>query len=194
MGIDGLDMRFRLERRFDISIDSEEQTYLYATPARIEWLVREKLADRQPAIIDPHAHGQWMLDALNSIPGRNTGWLSLMSFERTFPEEHRWRMWEAFGDALKIRLPALELKDSPCPRIPWHVSDFGKLTFWLLDHHPESFPIKRSGTPLISIGTGRWLKEDEITTGIVDVICECLGVKPIEVTPDTLLRDELGME
>jgi acyl carrier protein len=186
-------MRFRLERRFGISIDDEEQIYLYVSPARVEWLVRERMANRKPAIVDVYEHGKLMQGALKSVAGLNTGWLSSMSFERTFPKEHRQELWDAFGAALRIRLPALELADSPHPRIPWYVSDYGKLTFWLLNHHPESFPIKRSGTPLLPLGTGRWLKDDEITVGIVEVICDCLGVKAIEVTPDSLLVDELGM-
>jgi len=194
MGLDGVELTLDLEDRFAISFDDEEIIYLYMTPARIEWLVREKIAGRSPTIVDFEKQTQWILERLNSLPGGRTFWLQGWSLESAFPPGRRRELWDDFSQALGVRLPALELKNSARPRIPRYVSNIERLTFWMLDHHFETFPIKRQGTPLIPLGTGRWLEEDEVTAGIVEAICHCLGVKSVELTPDTLLRDELGMD
>lgn len=194
MGMDGVELLMDLEDRFGVSFDDEESIYLFMTPARIEWLVREKLAGHNPAIVDFEKQVQWITDRLNSIPGGRTFWLQEWSLETAFPPKRRYRLWGELSDALGVKLPALELADSACPRIPRYVSTIERLAFWMLDHHFDSFPIKRPGTPLVPLGTGQWLKDDEVSTGIVESICHCLGVEPLEVTPDTLLRDELGMD
>ncbi len=193
MGMDGLDLCFRLERRFEIEIDSEEVIYLYLTPARVEWLVLEKLAGRQPAIVDVPALMAWIMDVLKEVPGRRTGWMSSRTFERAFPPERRPELWRAFGDQLGVDLPPLELPDSDCPRIPRHVSDCRNLAFWFIDNHPDRCPIDREGTPLGRLGTGLW-QDQKVSAAIVEELCDALGIEPIEVTPDVLMVDELGME
>ena len=193
MGMDGIDLCFRLERRFQIEIDSEEVVYLYLTPARVEWLVLEKLAGRQPAIVDVPALAGWIMDALKEVPNRSTGWMSTRDFERAFPPTRRGELWQAFGDQLGVDLPALELPDSECPKIPRYVSDYRNLAIWFLDHHPERCPIEREGTPIGRLGTGLW-QDQEVSAAVIEELCDALGVEPIEVTPDSLMADELGME
>lgn len=193
MGMDGVEITMTLEDRFPISFDDDEVIYLYTTPARIEWLVIEKLAGRKPAVVDISALMGWILETLKSLPIRRKLWRSTWSFELAFPPEQRRDLWERFGNELGFQLPSLELASSAKPRIPHHVSDCWKLAVWVLDHHPDRCPLLRDGSPVARLGTGLWL-DDDVSTRVVEVICHCLGVKPVEITPDILLRDDLGMD
>lgn len=193
MGLDGADIMIELEDRFGIRIDDDEAIYLYLTPARIEWLVLEKLSGRQPAIVDWQRLLEWLTQTLKRLPGRRRLWTSTMSLNRAFPCRLRTSLWNEFGRELGVRLPSLELPDSDCPRIPYQVGDCWKLAVWMLDHYPDRCPRAREGSSIEPLGTGQW-RDERVSAEVIDVLCHCLGLTHDRITPDALLNDELGMD
>ncbi len=190
MGMDGIDLQHRLEKRFEITINSEEAIYLYLTPARVEWLVIEKLARRNPAVVAFQAISERIVDAVSSTSGRRRVW---WSFERAFPADRRCELWTQFGSTLGVVLPQLELAETSYPRIPRYVATATRLAIWLLDRHPELCPLERDGEPLTRLGTGSW-QDQKVSAAVIEELCDCLGVDKLEITPDSLLTDDLGME
>ncbi len=194
MGIDALDLAFRLEKRFDINIRREEAlAVLFDTAGTIHRYLVAKLQGeyQQAPRIEPLFTE--VSGAVNRITGR---WrlTSSLDLNRRFSSATRAASWQALEKALGISLPQLEhLADEEFPKIPRQCDSVISLTYWIVEHHPERvewFPISCEQTG--KMATHQW-SEDEIWAILCDCICCALGVKPEEVTCDARMVEDLGM-
>jgi hypothetical protein len=131
--------------------------------------------------------------AANQITGR---WrlTSSLDLNRRFPPASRAANWQALEEALGITLPKLEDSvDGAAPRIPQRYSSIIALTYWIAEQYPERvehIPVNCERTGKMASRT--WT-EEEVWDILRECICDALGVKPEEVTPDARLVEDLGM-
>ena len=67
------------------------------------------------------------------------------------------------------------------------------LTYWIVEHHPERvewFPVSCERTGKMAT---HQFTEDEVWAILCECICRALGVKPEEITPDSRMVEDLGM-
>ncbi len=181
MGLDGVETIMELEDRFGITLDDAEFVYVYTTPGRIEWLVREKIAGRQPAVVDYEGIMRQIEAALAALPTHRTGWFRTWSFQKLFPVDRGAEFWSTVGNTLGVELPDFsEFQDY----------GFGNAAFPLairiVDQHPEWAPLKRDGAPVAALPSNDWL-DPELGLQVRDVICEVLSLDPAVVTPSSLM-------
>ncbi len=194
MGIDALDLAFRLEKRFGITISRDEGiAVLFDTPGTIHRYLVAKLAgeyQRTPKIEPLLVQ---VSGAVNRISGR---WklTSQWDLNKRFAPATRPANWRALEQALGISLPPLESSgDEAPPKVPRKCESLISLTNWIVEHYPERvewLPVgcERTG----KMGSHHWTKE-EIWDILCDCICDALGVKPKEVTPDARMIEDLGI-
>src|SRR5262249_15553903 len=117
MGIDALDIRFRVERTFNIAFRWEEiikdySDYSLLTAGRLHAYILEKLG-RNPI---PKCLGPWVFDRLRAAlseafaidPER---FLTFPLTADVLPKERRNRAWKKLRKTLSLNLPPLEPPD-----------------------------------------------------------------------------------
>ena len=94
-----------------------------------------------------------------------------------------------------VTLPKLEdSADGAAPRIPQRYSSIIALTYWIAEQYPErveKIPVSCERTGKMASRT--WTDE-EVWDILRECICDALGVKPEEVTPDARHGGRLGDE
>jgi acyl carrier protein len=194
MGIDALDLTFRLEKQLDIKISQAEGfAVLFDTAGTIHRYLVSKLRGeyRQVPRIEPVF--KEVADAVNRITGR---WrlTSSLDLNRRFPPATRAENWQALEGALGFPLPQLEQPaDDKVPKIPRQCDSVISLTYWIVEHHPERvewFPVSSERTGKTAT---HQFSEDEVWAILCECIGDALGVKPEEITPDSRMVEDLGM-
>ncbi len=194
MGIDALDLSFRLEKRLGITTSQPEAiaTFFDTVGTLHRYLVAKlngecrSVPKMEPLFIE-------LVKAVNQITGR---WrlTSSLDLNRRFPPATRAAHWQALEEALGVTLPKLEDSgDGVAPRIPQRYSSTIALTYWIAEQYPERvemIPVscKRRG----KIASRNWT-DQEVWEILQECICDALGVKPEEVTPEARLVEDLGM-
>lgn len=196
MGIDALDLVFRLEKRFGFTIGRDEaQASCFNTVRDIHRYLIAKL--RNEARTVPNLFGL-ITDvslAVSNVTGRWRRLIPSTNLNTKFPPATRAAQWQALEAALQVALPQLEHPpDQAFPRVPRLVETDLALAYWIAEHYPErveQLPIdcRRTG----EMANHAWTDE-EIWDVLRECICDTLGVKPAEVTPDARLVDDLGMQ
>jgi hypothetical protein len=194
MGIDALDLTFRLEKRLGIEISQAEGVaVIFDTAGTIHRFLVAKLRGdyRQAPRIEPLFVE--VADAVNRI----TGWWRLTSslnLNRRFSPATRAANWKALEDALGLSLPELgQAADDEFPKIPRECDSIISLSYWIIEHHPERvewLPVscERKG----KMATHQF-SDDEVWAILCECICDALGVKPEEVMPESRLVEDMGM-
>jgi hypothetical protein len=194
MGLDALDLTYRLEQRFGITIQRQEaMAVLFDTAGTIHrYLVGKLHGDYHQT---PHIEPLFIevSKAVNRIRGR---WklTSSLDLSKLFSPTKRSSQWKALEQALEVSLPPLEHSEhEPHPSIPRQCHSILSLTYWIADHRPERvewFPVscERKG----ETATHEW-SEEEIWTVLRECICNVLYVKPQDVVYDARMVEDLGM-
>ncbi len=181
MGLDGVEIAMELEERFQIAIDDEEIIYIHTTPGRIEWFVREKIAGRQPAVVDYEGIMRQIERALAALPTHRSGWFRTWNFQKLFPVDRRAEFWSSVGITLGVELPDFS-----------EFQDYGfgaggfPLAIRIVDQNPEWAPLKRAGTSVAPLPSNAWL-DPELGHQIRDIIADALDLDPAVVTPSSLM-------
>ena len=178
MGIDLIDLAFRLEKRFGIQIERDQCAY-FLTPGQIAWLVSEKLHGRNPAVPDYFAMWDRVQAALKTMPNYRRRWFHdyYSDLNRIVPSENRPQNWTALGEALGVPLPPLDHSSvlDP-PAIPKCVSSLLSLSSWIMEHYPDRFIWKKSATECAPpVDADKWTNES-IWEAIKKTISDALGV------------------
>lgn len=194
MGIDLMDLVFRVEKRFGIQIERGQGGY-FLTPGQITWLVTEKLSGRNPAVPDFNAMFQRIQSTVETMPGYSRPWFRTYDLNKLIAFNDLQRNWTTLGMALGVPLPPLESStgfDSQI--IPKQVSSVTSLMGWIMQNHPDQFiwtrPASICDPPP---DADEWTNEmiwNEVNAAIVDV----LGVDEDEVTPTARMVEDLGAE
>ena len=194
MGIDALDLAFRLEKRFGITISRAECfAVLFDTPGTIHRYLVRKLAGEYRQTPNVESLFKEVADAVNHIAGR---WkpTSYLDLNKRFSPACRTESWRALEQALGISLPSLERSaDGQPPKVPRQCESLIALTYWMAEHHPERVewvPVscERKG----KMASHTW-SEQEVWSILSECPCEALGVNPEEVTHDARMVEDLGM-
>lgn len=181
MGLDGVELAMDLEDRFGITIDDDETVYIYTTPGRIEWFVREKVAGRQPAVVDYEFIMRQIESALAALPTHRAGWFRTWKFQKLFPVDRRAEFWSTVGNSLGVELPDF----SEFQNYGFGTGAF-PLAIRIVDRHPEWAPLKRDGVPVAPLVSDDWLDLD-LGPQVRDVISGVLGLDSAVVTPSSLM-------
>ncbi len=192
MGIDLMDLVFRIEKRFGIQIERGQGGY-FLTPGQITWLVTEKLNGRNPAMPDLDAMFQRIQSTLETMPGYRRPWFRTNDLNKLIPFNDRQRNWTALGMALGVPLPPLESSTGFNSQIiPKQVSSVTSLMGWIMQKHPDQFIWTRpSSICNPPPDADKWTSEmiwNEVKAAIVDA----LGVDDYEVTPTARMVEDLG--
>lgn len=193
MGIDLLDLAFRIEKRFGIQIERGQGGY-FLTPGQITWLVTQKLNGRNPAVPAFDAMFQRIQSVLETMPGYSRRWFCTNDLNKLIPSGDRQRNWTALGMALGVPLPPLECSAKGLQTIPKKVSSSTSLMSWIMENHPDQFLWARpAATCEPPLDAEKWTNEmiwNEVKAAIVDA----LGVDEDEVTPTARMIEDLGAE
>jgi len=196
MGIDALDLAFRLEKRFGIKISQPEAVgVLFDTPGAIHRYLVAKLRGeyRQTPRIEPLV--MELSGAVSRVAGRWRRLIPSHNLNMKFPPATRAAQWLALGEALGISLPKLEHPaDQGFPRIPRQFESEISLAYWIAENHPECaqwIPVSCERTG--KMATHEW-SEEEVWDILRGCISDVLGVNPGEVTHDARMIEDLGMD
>ncbi|MDZ7616247.1 MAG: acyl carrier protein [Patescibacteria group bacterium] len=194
MGLDALDLVFRLEKRFGIKISHVEgYAVLFDTVGTIHRYLVAKLHGEYPQTPRIEPLFAEVSGAVNRIVGR-WKFTSSLDLNKLFPPAKRRDNWHFLETSLRVSLPALEqLPDEKFPRVPHHCASSISLAYWIAEHYPdrvEWVPVSCERTDKIA---ARPWSEAEIWTILTESICGALGVKPEEVKYDARLVEDLGM-
>ncbi|MDB5385436.1 MAG: hypothetical protein JWM11_1082 [Planctomycetaceae bacterium] len=194
MGIDGLDLKFRLEKAFQIVIDREEMGFVFTTPGIIHdfiWMRLQGIHHAIPCSVDDMY--QQINQAVHELPGaQKSFWHSL---ETLLPAEMRADQWNQLSKILGCPLPLLEMSPGQTyPRFPKGCSTTFELARSLWLSGVFTLPNRRAQfCELRPEGADQWTWESSWSV-IQDCIVDCLSVGLDEVTPDARMIDDLGME
>lgn len=188
MGLDAIELIFRLEKELGVKIPKDEVAGAFFTAGTVHRYLVAKLHGKHQEVPDIMPLYQEVDVAVNRITGR---WklTRTLNLNKRFPPEVRAEKWNAMERALGISLPELEHSS----RIPRECDSTVALTFWLVEHFPERvqwFPV---GCERIGTMANRQWSEDEVWTVLCDGICDTLGVSPKDVTYDARMVEDLGM-
>lgn len=196
MGLDPLDLIFRLEKRFGIEINrAEGLAVLFDTAGTLHRHLVAKLRGECHEVPEIESLFTEVCGALNRITKRWGLTLSLSTdLNRRFAPADRAAKWRALEEELAMSLPQLEHQaDEAFPSIPRHCGQVMGLTYWIAEHYPDrvewvTVSCKRTG----AMATHQW-SEDEVWVAMCECIVEALGVDPDEVTYDARMVEDLGM-
>jgi acyl carrier protein len=193
MGLDALDLVFRLEKRLGIKIPADEFFAVFITPRKLHDYLMAKLNGNLGGIpsLAP------LYKEVNTAVNRTVSWLwgnPTRDLNKRFSASHRQACWNSLENELRISLPKLVQSPQELElRIPRECDSVLSLTNWIADNYPdrvEWMPVdcKRSG----KMADRTWT-ENEVWEILRECIVDALGVKPEEVTPDARLAEDLGM-
>jgi acyl carrier protein len=195
MGIDALDLVFRLEKRFGINIGRDEAMASWLqTAGDIHRYLIAKLRNEAGTVPNIFRLITEVSLSVNNVTGRWRRLIPSTNLNTKFPPATRPAQWQALEAALQVALPQLErTPDQTSPRVPPPVETELGLAYWIAEHYPErveQLPIdcRRTG----EMANHAWT-DDEIWDVLRECICDVLGVKPEEVTPDARMSEDLGM-
>lgn len=120
MGLEIVDLVFRLEKRFGIRLDRDlDIEHLGDTAGRVHRLVMSKLLGQSLPRVGLAETYATALQVCDAALGGRWRWRFSNQLERILPPAHRERAWQELGRALDCRLPELEcLPGESATRIP----------------------------------------------------------------------------
>jgi acyl carrier protein len=195
MGLDAMDIAFRLEKRLGIIIPPTEGHAFASTVENLHRYLMDKLngVDRDLPVLWPVAKKVWVALRKSSSWWRcGNNWEDL---NKHFNPEQRVEIWRALETELNIKLPDLEYSSNePYPNIPRIGDSAISLMLWIAEHDPNrvkwvKLSCERSG----KMADRNW-SEDEVWEILLESLVDGLGVDAEAVTPDARLVEDLGME
>ena len=199
MGLDALDLCFRLEKKFGLSIKRDEAVaVLFTTPGTIHRHLLAKLSGQVETV---PAFESLYLEVAQAIGRHNLpqkpGFVSrLLRIEgESLSPEQRLAIWRDFENTLGCPLPDVdhEISQRFFQTFPKY-DPVSVLTLWIMENHPArikewvSVSCERKGKT-----ADRQWSEEEVWDGLVECITGALGVKRAEVTPNARMIEDLGI-
>lgn len=193
MGLDMLDLIFRVEKQFGIRISQAEGMAVFGgTAGMIHRYLVARLKGEYQETPDIQPLFREVTEAVRCVAKR---WRLSADLNRRFPAATRGESWRALENALGITLPPLEQPaDEALPRIPRQCDSIVSLTYWIVEHHPE----RLQWIPVSCARTGdmadRQWSDEEVWTILRECISDALGVSADQVACDSRMIEDLGME
>lgn len=193
MGVDVLDLVFRLEKKFGLKIPAEECVVFFETPRKIHGYLMAKINGELLEIpcLD------LLLMEVHIAVNRVGGWWRLRTardMNKFFKASHRQACWSSLEKELRITLPPLvQSPQETEPRIPPECSSIWSLAHWIADNYPDRVEWMPANCERSGKMAGCTWSEDEVWEILQGCIVDALGVDVEEVTPDARLVEDLGM-
>jgi acyl carrier protein len=193
MGLEIVDLVFRMEKRFGIRFDRDlDIEHLGDTAGRVHRLVMSKLLGQslpRVGLAETYATASQVCDA---VPGGRWRWRSSNRLERILPRAHRERAWRELGRALNCRLPELEcVPGDIATRIPAECATLVDLTWWVI-HRREAADESVVAPSELPPGNEYWTPES-VWLAVRETIAEVTGIDADEIVPDSRMITDLGM-
>jgi hypothetical protein len=194
MGLDALDLCFRLEKKFGIKIPLEEGlAAFFDTPTTLHHYLVAKVKGecREIPAVEPVA--RTVLKAVNRV----AGWWRLKTstnLNKQFSQSYRLTAWAALEKELDVSLPPLEQSPGEkFPRIPAQCDSILNLTYWIIEHYPDR--VKWLPVSCVRIGkmADRTWTDGEVWEAMCDCMVDALGVKRTDITPNARMIEDLGI-
>ena len=195
MGLDALDLCFRLEKRLGIIIPQAEGQPFASTVGNLHQYLMDKLngVDRDVPVLWPVLKDVW--DALRKSTPRWRCPKNWVDLNKDFAPAKRVEIWRALETELKIALPDLEYSpNEPYPRIPRICDSAISIMHWIIEHDPARVAWAKISCERSGKMADRSWSEVEVWEILRESIVNGLGVKPEQVTSDARLVEDLGME
>jgi acyl carrier protein len=198
MGVDALDLKFRLEKKFGIKIGYEEGFVAFTgTAATLHRYLMANLSGechRVPAFEPLYFE---VTQAINRLPkSSKSGIFAKLKTNSHFPDfDELETAWKLLEDELGVSLPSVK---EPVAKQIFRVFSRSNvrtsLTLWIAENHPERV---KQWVPVSCERRGeaadRTWTEQEVWEAMCKCLVDVLGVKQEEITPDARLIEDLGM-
>jgi hypothetical protein len=194
MGIDFIDVHYRLERRFSIRMDSDERFYLLRA-GWIHFLVTEKLRGVNPPIPDTRAILERISDALSAAPDER-GWFGRLFHEDLafrIPAAERRDHWQRIEERLGLPLPPLQnVPGEAAPRFPPDCATIRQFLGWVAFTYRDRLPQKDPGGASPPPAGAKTWTDTSLWAAIQDELVDALNVDRTMITPEAWLIEDLG--
>jgi len=195
MGMDLLDLTFRLEKRFGIDLESVELFYFIDRVSRVEDLVWDHLQGIRPALpVEPRLFAERIIREILSLPGTRKDRWGPGRLDRMIPGDGRAENWKRLGELLELPLPELRSPTTGTGlNFPKELETVGGLVNWTYKNHRDRLPLSRDRIIGTAPKGAEQFDREAVRRIVREIICDCLGVAPSQVTPDARLIEDLGM-
>lgn len=197
MGLDGLDLKFRLERAFHISIDRLEMMPLFNSPGKTHEFIWHRLQGNHPACrSEPTPLFDEVHAAIRDLSSfrRRLFLFSKPTFERMILPQARVQSWEMLSNRLNVTLPPLDERDPLVPLFPKECNTERALCHWMWRNCEDRLSIQREEfREAPPEGADQWTRESSWKK-VQEIIADCLDVSLDKVTPDASMSEDLGMD
>jgi acyl carrier protein len=191
MGLDPLEICFRLEKRFGIRIRANSGIAFLTAGALCDF-VWQMLQGVEPGIPDFMELSKQINDALPCFAAQHW-WPPATSFESRMERGGLEESWRQFQRSLGLSLPPLvRCEETHKLRLSRGFRTEAGVALWIVQNHPERVTWHRkpsvTGPPRVAANISR----DECWSGVRDTIAEVLATDPGQVTPDAHLIERFG--
>lgn len=196
MGVDVLDLCFRLKKQFGITLEDVELFYFLNRVSHIEDLVWDHLQGIRPALpIEPKRFSERVSMEILKLPGTRKDPWGFGNLERMIPLEGREENWKQLGENLGLPLPDLKISSSNASlRFPPELQTVGSFVFWVYRNFPDRLPVSRERTIGKPLPQAEKFSREDVSRIVREIISETLVVSLEQVTPEARLIEDLGME
>lgn len=196
MGIDALEIRFRLEKRFGIRFEGEGALVpFHNTADTLCDFVWAKVNGIEPGAPDVQKLYARVNKALQTA-GRGwwRSWYGNPRIMDLLGSDDVDEKWNKFQRALGLSLPALARSaGSDDAVVPAECATISRLVQWIIEQHPQRIDWQRPPGTRTRQRPVACISREECWSGVREILAETLGVDPEQVVPDAHLIDELGM-
>lgn len=193
MGIDPVDIAFRIRKQLGVELTQDECVFMCDTAGWLHQMLCAKLDGRRPAVPD-----------LWSIQSKIQSWLTQQShyqwwrvtlsngrLDAVVPEGELETAWKDLSEFLGCPLPSLAYEGG-APRLP-NYATIHELARWVARRGPCVVPplqMEQLGPPLPE--RANWTNA-EVWDELRQILVNALGVDPRAVVPEARLIEDLGM-
>lgn len=193
MGLDPLEIAFRLEKRFGIRIRPNPAVE-FLTAGTLCDAVWQVLQGIQPGTADWAELSKQLDAALPPAPDRRW-WSRSATFEELFENGDLENNWRRFQRSLRLSLPPVTCcEKSGKLRLPRGFRTHASVMFWISQNHPDRVTWITEPTAIDRPPGAETVTREECWLAVREILADVLALDPEQIVPESLLYEDLGME
>jgi acyl carrier protein len=192
MGLDPLEIIFRIEKRFGIDIRGDARS-AFQTPGTLCEYIWQRLQGIQPGVPDFQKLWKQIDDALPPAPAWQ--WWFQRSAESRLENGDLEDNWRRFQRTLGVSLPPLvycEEKDKFC--LPRGFRTTPGIILWIIQNQPDRVTWLRKPSTADRPPGAECITHEECWRAVRGILADVLVLDPSQVVPEAHLIEDLGME
>jgi acyl carrier protein len=192
MGIDLLEITFRIEKQFGMKIQGDARGAFQTAGTLSEhvWLRLQGIQSGSPDF------GELSKQIDDALPPKSVRrwWFQSADFEGRFENGDIEENWRRFQKLLGMSLPPLiRCSETKKLRLPRGFRTYASVTLWLLQNHSERMKWHRQPSVTdLPVGAEN-ISRQACWEAVRDILADVLLVDPGQVTPEAHLIEDLGM-